>query len=104
MKQFLCNDQPQVVTDRNPYLCKDCILCRSKGRHDMQMLLDPFKEQLYLTAFPIKLRNRKGNEGKVVRQESIHIVHRIDFIINHAYHLRMVLHDGCSCEPDTLVR
>ena len=44
MKHLPGNDTQQVVTDGNPYLCKDRIPCCSEERFDMQMLLDPLEE------------------------------------------------------------
>ena len=103
MKQLLGNDQQQIVTDGNPYLRKDCILRRSEERLDMQVLLDPLEEQLYLPTLPIEFCNCECVNGEVVCQESIHVVRGIVFIDNHTYHLWIVLGDECPCEPDTLV-
>ena len=44
MEHLLCDDKQQVVTDGNPYLCKDRILRRSEERLDTQMLLNPLEE------------------------------------------------------------
>lgn len=103
MKHLLGNDQQQIVTDSNPYLCKDRILRRSKERLDMQVLLDPLEEQLNLPALPIKFCYSVRINDEVVRQESVHIVRGKVFIYDHAHRLRIVLGDKLSSEPDTLV-
>ena len=103
MKHLLGNDQLQVVTDSNPYLCKDRILRRSEERLDMQVLLNPLEERLNLPALPIKFCYSKRINNEVVGQKSVHIVRGKVFIYNHAHHLWIVLGDKLSSEPDTLV-
>lgn len=44
MIHLLGNNKQQVVTDGNPYLCKDRILCRSEERLDVQVLFNPLEE------------------------------------------------------------
>ena len=97
------NDKQQVVTDGNPYLCKDRIPCRSEERLDTQMLLDPLEEQLYLPTLTIQLRNRKRINEEIVRKESVHVVRRKVLIDNHPHHLRIVLGNEGSRKPDALV-
>ncbi len=47
----------------------DRIVGRAVERFDAEVLFDPFEEQLYLPATPIKFGNREGGECKIVGQK-----------------------------------
>ena len=57
---LLCNDEPQIVTNGYPDLRINGVLeCSIKGLN-MQMLFDPFEEQLNLPTFTVQFRNGQG--------------------------------------------
>ena len=74
MIYLLCNGKQQVVTHGNPNLCEDGVLCRSKERLDMEMLLDPFEKQLNLPTLTVKFRYCYCLKSEIISQESVYIV------------------------------
>ena len=74
MIHLLGNGKQQIVTHGNPNLCEDSILCRSEERLDMEVLLDPFEEQLNLPALAVKFRYCYRLKSEIISQESVYIV------------------------------
>ena len=74
MIYLLCNDKQQIITNGYPYLCVHSILCRSKERFDIQVLLYPFKEEFDLPSFSVKFRYSKCRQVEVIGQKSIYVV------------------------------
>ena len=68
---LLRDDKQQVVTNGYPYLRVDSIAgCTVKGL-DVQVLLDPFEEDLNLPSFSIKFSNSYCINREVISEESI---------------------------------
>lgn len=68
---LLRDDKQQVVTNGYPYLGVDCITGCSIESLDMQMLLDPFEENLNLPSLPVKFRNGNRVNIKVVCKKAV---------------------------------
>ncbi len=57
---LLCNDEPQIVANGYPNLRVNGVLGCSVEGLNMQMLFDPFEEQLNLPTFTVHFRNGQG--------------------------------------------
>ena len=69
--QFFFDDGDQDINaDGDPDLGLDRIVGRAEERLDMQILFEPFEEQLDLPAALVKLGDRQGVEGKIVGQKN----------------------------------
>ena len=68
---LFCNDNQKVVAVGYPYLREDCIHSRSIEGFDVQVLLDPFVNNLNLPSFAIKFSDGYRLQSEVVGQESI---------------------------------
>ena len=69
---LLRNDEQKIVTNGYPYLRVHGVLGSAVESLDVKMLLDPFEEQFYLSAFMVEFRNsQRIVNRKVVGQKSI---------------------------------
>ena len=103
MIHLLGNGKQQVVTHGNPDLCEDCVLCCPKERLDVEMLLDPFEEQLNLPALTVKFRYCYCLKSEIISQESVYIVGVEVLVDYHPHHVWIVLGHNRPSEPDALV-
>ena len=103
MIHLLGNGKQQIVTHGNPNLCEDSILCRSEERLDMEVLLDPFEEQLNLPTLAVKFRYCYRLKSEIISQESVYIVGVEVLIDHHPHYVWIVLGHYRPCEPDALV-
>lgn len=69
---LLCNDEQQIVANGYPDLCVNGVLgCSVEGFY-IQMLFDPFEEQLNLPTFTVQFRNgQRIFNREVVGQEVV---------------------------------
>ena len=70
---LLRNDEQQIVANGYPYLRVDGITGRAVEVLDVQVLLNPFEEQLNLPSFPIKFGNGKRIYSEVIGNEAINL-------------------------------
>lgn len=101
---LLCDDKQQIVTDGYPDLRVHRILGRPIERLDMQVLLDPFEENLNLPPFPIEFGNCNRLQHGVIGQESVYLSVPKVFIDNEPEVVRVF--SGCvvARKMDGLVR
>ena len=91
---LLCNDEQQIVTNGYPDLRVNGVLgCSVEGFY-MQMLFDPFEEQLNLPTFTVQFRNgQRIFNREVVGQEVVDLASFKVFIHNESESIRISL-DG----------
>lgn len=100
---LLRDDKQQVVTNGYPYLRVDSIAgCAVKGL-DMQMLLDPLEEDLYLPSFSIQLCNSDCVNREVVSEEPIDLSVSKVLIHNKSEIVRILLRSIKSCQMYRLI-
>ena len=87
---LLRNDEQQIVANGYPYLRVDGVTGRSIEVLDVQVLLNPFEEQLNLPPLPIKFRDSKGINGEVVGNEAIDLSVSKVFIDNKSKVVRIL--------------
>lgn len=63
--------QEEVVCHGNPYLCHNSILAGSKKGFNLQVLLDPFEEKLYLPSLLIDVSNDSCRQIEVIGKKLI---------------------------------
>jgi hypothetical protein len=71
-------------------------------RFDM-MLLDPFKEEFNLPAFPAKFRVRQGIKPRIVGNEPVNNIHSMVFIYNNTEWIGVMLSRLISDKPDHFI-
>jgi len=69
LAQELDVGQHQIDTHRDPYLGHDSVFTGAHEGLDLEVLLDPFEEQLDLPAGLVDLSDRGGGQSEVVGQE-----------------------------------
>ena len=69
MQPLLDDGDQHVSRDRNPYLRFHGILARAEEGLDVQVLLDPLEEQLYLPSLLVQCADGEGGQRQVVGQE-----------------------------------
>src|SRR5688572_6450843 len=75
MQTLFDDGDKHISAYRYPDLRFHRVLGGAQKRLDAQMLFDPFEEQLYLPALPVKGRYQLGFESEVVGQESHALAH-----------------------------
>ena len=63
--------QEQINTQCNPDLRHDCILTGADERFDLQILFDPFKNQLDLPSGLVDIGNGPSGQFEIVGQKNI---------------------------------
>ena len=100
---LLRNNQQKIVTDGYPYLREDGVHGCTVESLDMQVLLDPFEEDLHLPSFSVKFGNSDGLKVEVVCKETIEGAVSKVFIRNKPHCVRELLGGDVSREFDGLV-
>lgn len=91
---LLCNDEQQIVANGYPDLRVNGVLGCSVEGLNMQMLFDPFEEQLNLPTFTVQFRNgQRIFDREVIGKEVIDLASFKVFIHNKSERIRIFL-DG----------
>jgi hypothetical protein len=66
--------QKKIVDHRDPYLCHHGILCGAEESFDLQVLLDPLEEDLYLPTSLVNIGDCFCGEIEIIREKTIDLV------------------------------
>ena len=97
------DDKQQVVTNGYPYLGVDCISGCSIESLNMQMLFDPFEENLNLPSLPVKFRNGNRVNSKLVCKKAVDFAIPEVLVHNEPEIVWILTGSVISGEPDSLV-
>ena len=102
---FLRNDEQKIVANGYPDLRVHCILGGPVESLDVQMLFDPFEEQLNLPTFTVQFRDGQWVFNyKVVGQETIDFTRLKVLIHNKSQGFGKLSCRVIAGKPDCLVR